>query len=82
MCLSVSVYTRACMLAWMCSVCVTGLYLIIIKHRDAGAGAELGCDELKQEKWRERTWLQTEKEGKKERSFHFWPVQMCKVALT
>ena len=46
----------ACMLARVCLVPVTGLYLIIIKHHDAGAGTELWCDEVKnseQRKWRE-----------------------------
>lgn len=42
------------MLEWMClmCVCVTGLCRIIIRHRHAGAGAELWWDEVKQEKWR------------------------------
>lgn len=35
------------------AACVTSLYPIIIKHRDAGAGTELWCDETEQEKWRE-----------------------------
>lgn len=45
-CLCVSVYEW-----WygVCLVCVIGLYLIIIKHRDTGDGTELWCDEVKQE---------------------------------
>lgn len=41
-----------CMLAWMCLVCVTGFYLIIIEHQDAGAWADFWFDEVRQEK----TW--------------------------
>lgn len=66
-------------------MCVAGLYVIIIKHRDAGAGAELWCVELKREKLRENMTAERErKEGRKKerKSFHCWPVQMCKMTLT
>ena len=47
--------------------------LVIIKHQDAGAGTELWCDEVKQQKWSGKTAAETAKD--------FSP-QICNMAVT